>query len=277
MNSMKRGIFTAVAIVLIAVCFIWIIVSNGKTKGGKNMAADQVSFEGQEIKSMDLKLGACEVEIKEGNSFGMEYEDLQEGRLQYSVNNGTLTVKYDGNTSVGFKFFGLSVSKKSFNPLITLTIPENMEFESVSMEFGAADVKVENITAEELKLSVGAGEMILDKLSVTEETRIKVGAGSIQVKKAEIANGNLECGVGELDLEGKISGNSKVKCGVGEINLTLTGCEQEEFCGDLKCGLGELNFGDIRIAGSGSKSYGSNAANRLDAECGIGELNIKFR
>lgn len=277
MNSMKRVIFTAVAIVLIAVCFIWIIVSNGTSKGGKNMVSDQVGFEGQEIKSMDLKLGACEVQIKEGSSFGLEYENLQESKFRYSVDNGVLTVKYEGNTSVGIKFLSFNISTKNADPTITLIIPANKEFESVSMEFGAAEVKVENITAEELKLTVGAGDMILDKLFVTKKAKIKVGAGEIQVKNAELANADLECGVGELDLEGKITGDSKLKCGVGEIDLVIRDAVQEDYYGDLKCGLGQLTFGDISISGSGKKSYGSEGANRLDAECGVGEVNVKFR
>lgn len=277
MNSMKRVIFTAVAIVLIAVCFIWIIVSNGNGKGGKNMVSDQVGFEGQEIKSMELKLGACEVQIKEGSSFGLEYENLQESKFHYSVDNGVLTVKYEENTSVGIKFLSFNISTKNADPTITLIIPANKEFESVSMEFGAAEVKVENITAEELKLTVGAGDMILDKLFVTKEAKIKVGAGEIQVKNAELANADLECGVGELDLEGKITGDSKLKCGVGEIDLVIRDAVQEDYYGDLKCGLGQLTFGDISISGSGKKSYGSEGANRLDAECGVGEVNVKFR
>lgn len=277
MNSMKRVIFTAVAIVLIAVCFIWIIVSNGTSKGGKNMVSDQVGFEGQEIKSMDLKLGACEVQIKEGSSFGLEYENLQESKFHYSVDNGVLTVKYEGNTSVGIKFLSFNISTKNADPTITLIIPANKEFESVSMEFGAAEVKVENIMAEELKLTVGAGDMILDKLFVTKKAKIKVGAGEIQVKNAELANADLECGVGELDLEGKITGDSKLKCGVGEIDLVIRDAVQEDYYGDLKCGLGQLTFGDISISGSGKKSYGSEGANRLDAECGVGEVNVKFR
>lgn len=241
------------------------------------MVSDQVGFEGQEIKSMELKLGACEVQIKEGSSFGLEYENLQESKFHYSVDNGVLTVKYEENTSVGIKFLSFNISTKNADPTITLIIPANKEFESVSMEFGAAEVKVENIMAEELKLTVGAGDMILDKLFVTKKAKIKVGAGEIQVKNAELANADLECGVGELDLEGKITGDSKLKCGVGEIDLVIRDAVQEDYYGDLKCGLGQLTFGDISISGSGKKSYGSEGANRLDAECGVGEVNVKFR
>lgn len=278
MEDRRRGIFTAIAVILIAGCFIWILSSHGKAGRSKEITNDRVEFLGQEINSISLELGGCSVEVKEGDAFSLEYTDVYKDRLSYEVNNEVLSVKYDVSKHAGLSLFDFGIDNDSdIDSKIVLTVPEGIILENAAMEFGAAEVRMHSVTAEKLVLTVGAGELTAKRLTATGSAEIKVGAGSLTCEESELANASIECGVGELIFGGTVSGDTRVKCGVGEVSMNLTDCAQDDFFGSLKCGLGELSFGDIKISGSGSRNYGDEGGHRFDADCGVGEISVKFR
>lgn len=265
----NRTVYTAIAVILIAGSLLWIVLGT-KGKGDNQMEGDRVSFEGETIDSLEMRIGACEVAIVEGTAFSLEYEDLVRKELAYSVKNGQLSIEY----SPGNKWFaGLRLK----NPKIVVTIPKGRVLEKAAMNFGAAEIDLESLETKSLSLVIGAGEMNVNRMTATEHVDIQVGAGSLEMKRAELSDAKLECGVGEISIEGVLTGTCRAKCGVGEISVRLSEKTQEDYAGNLKCGLGSVKFGDIKISGSGSRTYGSDGENTFDIECGVGEVEVSFR
>lgn len=276
MKSFRQSILIAAAVVMIAACVILILLSRGVKE--KKPGSGEERYTGT-IENLVVEAGACEIEIVEGgtDAVTLSWQGIPSEDISGTLENGTLKIKssYSKNWNLGFliKF----TTKKREDAKIVLTIPKDKVFQSVVLEFGAAEVEAERILAEELKISVGAGEMEADYLWAGKSAKISVGAGSLSADAVSLTNADLNCGVGEMDLAGEIFGDSTVDCGVGEVELTLT-TEEASYRGRLDCGLGSLKFGTISVNGSGKKDYGaSSAENRMDIKCGVGEVDVHFR
>lgn len=276
MKSFRQSILVAAAVVMIAACVILILLNRGVKE--KTPGSGEEKYTGT-IENLLVEAGACKIEIIEGgaDSVTLQWEGIPSDEISGTLENGTLKIKssYSKSWNLGllFKFS----SKKRKDAKIILTIPKDTVFQNVEMEFGAAEVEAERIQAEDLKISVGAGEMEANYLLARKSAKISVGAGSLSANAVSLTNADLNCGVGEMELSGEILGDSTIDCGVGEVQLTLT-TDEDSYRGKLDCGLGSLKFGKTSVNGSGKKDYGtSSAENRMDIKCGVGEVDVHFR
>ena len=203
----------------------------------------------------------------------MDFEGLKYGTLTYESEGEELKISYKQDDSRIAKIF---VDDDIDDQKITLTVPKNAILDSALFEFGAAEVTMDRIIANELYVTVGAGSLHADSLTATGLAKLNVGAGAFYADDVTLTNAELVCGVGEMEISGLLMGESTADCGVGSKELRVNG-EQDAYYGELNCGLGEIEFGDITIGGSGKKSYGtSSAERRMDIKCGIGEVDVRF-
>ncbi len=275
MRSFRQGIFIAAAVVMILVCVALIFVKQS-TKEKEGVSGMEIYTE--KIEKLVFEAGACRIEIKEGETdeVVLAYEGIRAEDISGKLENDTLRIKCSHKNKWGMKLFGIRFGNED-EAKISLTLPKNRVFQSVTMEFGAAQIRAEKICAEDLTLTVGAGEMSAEYLLGSKSAKISVGAGSLKADEVNLVNADLDCGVGELKLIGEVSGDSTVDCGVGSVVLTLTG-QEDAYRGSLDCGLGSLRFGDNSINGSGKREYGTaSAENRMDIKCGVGEVDVRFR
>ncbi len=276
MKNGKQMVYILIGCAMILLS-IGLIVMN-KSFGGdsKETKRSGTSVYTEPIKELDLDIGACEFDIVIGEKSPcmLSYEDAENAIVSDSLVDGVLTIscKQKSNwLSNLFKNGGNSTAK------LTLTLPEETVFERADLKFGAAEVEIEWLLAEELKMALGAGAVDVISMWATDKAEIEVGAGALIAESAILKNAQITCGVGEVEMAGMITGESTVECGVGEINLEVYG-EEADYYGKLDCGLGEVNCGTVNISGSGKKEYGTTSAeNRMDIKCGIGEVNVQFR
>ncbi|MCH5273659.1 MAG: DUF4097 family beta strand repeat protein [Lachnospiraceae bacterium] len=277
MQSFKRSILIAAAIVLIAGSIILILVNKGTKE--KNMTTETEIYTGT-VENLIFEAGACEIEIKEGQAGQVElwYQGIRAEDISGKLENGTLKIKSSHKNIWNVSFFGIKIGNRNKKDAkICLTVPKDTVFQSVVMNFGAAQVEAERILAEDLKLTIGAGEMTAEYLLANSSAEISVGAGSLSVNGASLTNADLKCGVGQMKLSGELFGNGKVDCGVGEVELSLT-TEEEIYRGNLDCGLGSIRVGKNSVNGTGKSEYGtSSAENRIDIKCGVGEVDVHFK
>lgn len=276
MKNVKQWVFILIALVMIVAAVLLIVWSKNGDGNGEKITEKTEVFTG-ELKELIFQAGACEVEMKEGpaGQITVQYENIELKSSESGFSDGVLTIKTKDPKKVNF--FGLGFSVDSEDAKITVTIPADTVLEKATLEFGAAEVTAERISAEELTIAVGAGEFTAEQLVAETSARLTVGAGAFYAEEVHLTNAELECGVGEMELSGVIYGDATVDCGVGALELTLDGQTKEEFRGELSCGLGKLCFGDITINGSGEETYGSSEAeNRMNVKCGIGEVNVRF-
>lgn len=276
MKSAKQivCILIGAAMILLSVVLIFTKKSWAASNDAKSGESGTVVFE-EPVKSLVLEAGACnfEVVIGEEEVYQLDYEGLKYGNLSHRLENGELKISFKQNNNWPAKMF---LEKDINDQKITLIVPENAILDSALLEFGAAEIKMERLVANELYITVGAGELQADSLTAIESAKFNVGAGTFFAEDVTLNDAELVCGVGEMELSGLITGESTVDCGVGSMQLMLDG-KQENYYGELNCGLGELEFGAINIDGSGKKSYGTSSADRrMDIKCGIGEVDVRF-
>lgn len=277
MKSAKQIVFITIgaAMILLAVGLICLKKSGDTVNGftGERQSGSYVFSE--PIKSLVFEAGACTIEILEGEEtqYIVDFENLKYGTLVTEQEGEELKISYKQNNNWTAKMF---MDEDINDQKITLTIPKDAELDSALFEFGAAEISMENVTAKKLYLTVGAGELNAELLTATEFAKFNVGAGAFYAEDVALMNAELVCGVGEMNVSGSFDGDTTADCGVGAMELRVRG-EQEDYRGELNCGLGEIEFGNIKIDGSGKRSHGTaSAERRMDIKCGIGDVDVQF-
>lgn len=175
---------------------------------------------------LNVEFGAGTLKICYGDvdKIHIDYEHVV--GFESSVKNDTLNIEG-----------GIGVSDNS-NASLTITIPQDMSFEKVTLEIGASQAEITDLKATKLDVEVGVGEAIIRNLDVEQ-----------------------------LDAE----------TGVGQLTIEVIGTE-EDYNYSLECGVGSIKIADSSYGGIGSSHTVNNpgADRNMDIECGVGEIEIDF-
>lgn len=217
------------------------------------------SYEAEsEIRSLDIQLGAADFSIVAGDAVKLE-TNLK--YLSVSEKNGVL--KLVDEKTVGVTYDG---------PVLKLYLPADMVFEQVSISTGAARLTAESLSAEVLKLKLGAGAVEIASLNAAEYADVEGGAGKVTVKGGKINNLELDMGVGELNLTAQLLGQSDLTFGVGKSDVTLLG-NRDDYKLEVEKALGTVTVDGEVIQEFTTTGTGEN---RVQIEGGVGAVNLKF-
>ena len=212
-----------------------------------------------DISSLSLKLSGAELKIKTADEFSVE------------SNHKYISVKTDdGRLSVSETKKPFSFSSKGVT--VVLCVPEGFVFKEAKIETGAGKVEVDSLSADVLKLKLGAGEAKIKNLRANSDADIDGGAGELTIDGGLLSNLELDMGVGELTIKSRIEGESELDYGVGETNLTLIG-RPEDYKIKLDKGIGDAKIEGVSMADD--SVYGS-GENLIDIDGGVGAMNIEF-
>lgn len=213
----------------------------------------------EEVHSLNVKISAADFKIEHGSDF------LVKSNLKYlsvSVVDGVLCVV--DNASGGSTFI---------NAQLTLYLPEGVMLDSAIINTGAAKMTAQSLSAKNLKLSLGAGDVRINSLTATQRVEINGGAGEITIVDSTLNDLKLEMGMGELNLTGALSGDSELELGVGEANISLLGAK-DDYKVDIEKGLGSLTVDGKVVTDFGSSGDGPNF---VEIDGGVGAINLSFR
>ncbi len=258
--AIALAIFLTVSIVLGIVRIVAGVAGINKffSESSTNGDMPSTTYE-DKIQSLEMDMVGVELTIQRGEKFAVKTASKN---ITQTERNGKLTIEERRTLS-----FGVNKSEN-----LTITIPEDMEFESVNIDAGAGDIEIEALKTKELELDLGAGEVLIRQLTTTEETDIDGGAGNITIQSASLHNLDLDMGVGEVHLISEITGNSDIDFGVGEANITLLG-ELNDYQIRMNRGLGEATFDGEHM--KDDVWYGE-GTNRIDMDGGVGKIAIIF-
>lgn len=212
-----------------------------------------------EISTLSLSLSGAKLKIKTADKFSVE------------SNHNYISVKSEGGElciNETKKLF--SVSPKGVT--VILNIPEGFVFDEAAVDTGAGKAEIDALSADVLKLSLGAGEVEIGSLTASSRADIDGGAGELNIDGGRLCNLKLDMGVGALTLKSRIEGQSRLDYGIGETKLTLLG-SREDYKIEIDKGIGEA-----RLAGESMRDdsvYGT-GENRIEIDGGIGAINIDF-
>lgn len=215
----------------------------------------------EEISTLKLDIKGSDVQIKTGEKFEVKTNNPN---INYVNENGKVTIKEE-------KISKWNIGKDD-GSLLIIYLPEDIkQMDKVKMDIGAGTIDIGKINTKSLYLDLGAGNVTIDDLNVSEETKINGGAGNININSGKIANINFDLGIGDTTINADITGNSKIDTGIGKLNVYLT-LAKEEYKIDIEKGVGEIRFNDTIVSNDTSIGDGNN---HLKINGGVGEINIK--
>lgn len=212
-----------------------------------------------EISSLSVDLSGAQLKIQTADKFSVE---SNHNYISVKAENGKLRI-YETK-----KLF--SVYPKGAT--VILNIPENFVFDDATDDTGAGRVEIGALSADILKLSLGAGKAEINNLTANSRADIDGGAGELTIDGGKLCNLNLDMGVGKLTLKSRIEGKSDLDYGVGETNLTLLG-SSEDYRIEIDKGIGEARLAGESIKDDSVYGWGEN---RIEIDGGIGAIRVEF-
>ncbi len=253
--SVLAGVLVTV-ITCLAFCNIW------RGGSGDYILDEAATFKPtEEIRSLDIELGAADFKIVVGEELKVETN------LKYfsiSCNNDVWVMRDQTK--------GALRRDDVMNAIFTLYVPEGTVFDKVGIEAGATKMTVETLSANVVNIELGAGDAHFEQLNASSKIEINGGAGQLTVSDGRLNNLTLDFGAGELNLTTALRGVNDLSFGAGEANITLIG-GKDDYTVDIEKGLGS-----ITVDGSSVKDFGCGSGeNRVDISGGVGAINLKFK
>ena len=221
-----------------------------------------ISNEVKEISTLKLDLSFTNLEIKTGDNFKVETNN---SKITFTNNNGSVKIKEENHN-------WLTNNNRVSNLIIYL--PEDMiSLDETKIETGAGNINIERLNTQSLYLELGAGDVKIENLTVTEEAKIDGGVGRTELKSCKINSLKANLGMGEFVFNGILTGKSEIDSGVGAINIDLID-NKKNYKIDVSKGLGNVTLDGQKL--EIDKVYGT-GENYLDIDGGIGEIKINFK
>lgn len=155
---------------------------------------------------------------------------------------------------------------------LIITVPVDYTFQSTKIKMGAGKVDIVGLSTNNLVLNLGAGETKLSSVNVNANTVIDGGAGKITISNSSLQNLDLDMGVGELNLDASLAGNSDLDLGIGAANIGLSGSVQD-YTIAIDKGLGSATIDGQKVSG---ETVHGNGSNFIDIDGGIGNIKVSF-
>lgn len=283
---MKGAAITAGIFTLIGLAVMLIGIGCGGLQDIRQKSMDEVNrviekFEG--IKIMDgvnITFGGGNVNLdffdedRETYTNGTyEIEDSVATDLEIEVGVGDLQIKYHEEPYVKLDVGNLDkmqcyvkddklkitaglINGVSSNSSMTVYLPSDKRYNSISIDVDAGNIEAERLMGEEVDLNVAAGQIIVDEIDTYKL--------------------NIEVGMGNVEIQGEVNQDIMVECGMGQVTMALKG-DGKDFNYELECGLGALNVEDIyTIAGIGDVELNNNAGKEMEISAGMGAVNVTF-
>ena len=278
---MKSFLKIWIGIALLAVgfglCILTLVFFSGAKY--KESASYSLTESYDNVENIDFNIGFGEVNLVEGDSFSIDAKNYMEDGLESYVQDGTWHIKEFAKNHVSI--FGISISlgnmsgfQEKYMPHITITMPKDFIADRFSLDVGAGVVDVDSIHAIEGNLAVAAGELTVNRLSITEASNYHIGAGKMVLNDVAIKDIALDCGIGDVVIEGAVYGDNDISCGVGKVDLELTGNEND-YSYSIDSGVGSVVINGNRYHDI-NKQIDNQTGNNLRLDCGVGNITLDF-
>lgn len=214
----------------------------------------------QNVTELTVDVNAADFVIKSGSVFSVE------------SNLKNLSVKEsDGELHITEKS-KIHVTSSYSDAKLVIYIPEAWIFDCADITTGAGKVSIDVLSANKLSLELGAGEVNITELNAGNEAKIQSGAGAVKICNGVLNDLSCEIGAGKLELTAEILSKGKFECGVGSVNIILLG-EKDSYRLKFDKGIGNVIVDGQSM--SDNSVYG-NGKNKIDFDCGIGNVKITF-
>ena len=233
----------------------------GKNNNDSNNIIETSSdFENENVAFLDIDIAYSNLTIRKGES------------LKVESSNKNIQCKQD-KQKIEIKERKSNWFNNTKKEELIIYVPENLQFDRVSINTGAGKVNIEILNTKVLKMNLGAGETSMKNINITENAKIDTGAGKVNIKEAKINDLRCDLGIGATEISAKLLGNTRISTGVGSLKLDVFG-KKEEYETKVNKGLGNVTIDEEKIS---DNEVVGNGENRIDIDGGVGEIKINFR
>lgn len=233
---MKKGFIIVIILVLVCIAggsFLAIhLITNtnigiDKVSEEISIAKEPLNHEGIEnFTSVNLDLISMDVKVEKSSENAISYrlQDAKKQKLEYSVQNGVLTVKE-------------IVSDKHFvghddNEVIIYTTNDSLV---VNGNLVAGDVEIENVTL--------------------KDSRVTSVSGDISIENSNLNNSTFVTISGDIEFDGQLTGDNSLETTSGDVsveNISNVSVTASTTSGDIEIGEEELTGSVTRVLGTNS-------------------------
>ena len=284
----------AFAISLIVVILTGITTAINGISMGSGWISDvnyiDFTLEYDEVNNLDITNYSGDLYIRDGNvaKVTVMAKKVPDTTVVEIKGGKTLTVKNDDGVKWFLHFIGSEYNEESE---IVIIVPQGFTVEKAVFDNHSGKMELRGITASELEISGGSGDIIGSDLSA-QKTDIETGSGRLEFDDVSLKNGNFDSGSGSVKLTDAELANMKFEPGSGSLSVegSLTGDNRiEGHSGNITFELSNrLDSYELKLsAGSGNiwingekrnnKDYhGENAENELIIKSGSGKVVVNF-
>lgn len=213
---------------------------------------------GSEITDVEIYMAKGNLEITESDTdqVGIERDGL--GRFQYYVEDGTLYVL--AATDCGD---------------VSLYLPKEITYEQYKLVVAAGEVTINTpVRAEETIINLGACNAVIDTLE-TDNLEVESGACNLEIQKGSVSDCNINYSASEISYTGNIAGDVELTGSMGNITLMLNGVSSQ-FDYDIKSSWGSIDIPGVNMVGWSQKTIDNNALQNMKINASMSNLMVEY-
>lgn len=248
---MKKGFIIVIILVLVCIAggsFLAIhLITNtnidiDKVSEEISIAKEPLNHEGIEnFTSVNLDLISMDVKVEKSSENAISYrlQDAKKQKLEYSIQDGVLTVK---ETILDKHFVG-----HDDNEVILYTTNDSL---TVNGNLVAGDVEIQNLTV--------------------NDSRVTSVSGDISIENSNLNNSTFVTTSGDIEFDGQLTGDNTLETTSGDVsveNISNVSVTASTTSGDIEIKEEELTGSVTRVLGS------NNATLTLNTTSGDIEIN----
>ena len=258
--------FMIIGMTVFGITAIFGISASFNMLGNRNDTAMLTKWEQEysNISSMKIDLSLCKLTIKKGNTLKVDVSNVSDKFICETKGNRLIIEDK--------KVYKVFWDTQDVVPEVIIYVPDNIEFEEVSIKTGVNESYIESLKANKVDMEMGAGKYKIDKL-LAKDAKIETGAGETLINQAEIEDLKLTGGIGRLVLTSKITKSADVDCGVGKVELNLIGLSTD-YQVKTQTGVGNFTVDGKKVRQDNGAIGNGDVLIKVNA--GVGETTVDF-
>lgn len=246
-------------------------------------AQDSMSLDA--FTSLDIRTGVADIDIKEGDSYQLEYILYKEDKPTVSTDGETLVIKSKENNHtvhIGFDFEVFDFKARSDKePQLTLTVPKGTKLKDVSIFTESGDCQFSNINVDKLSVKTEAGDMVLDNIDSSTMNMV-LESGDAKIKACSFDSCTLKSEAGDVVVSDVDSTAMDMTLESGDVRID--GCDFASW--ELLSEAGDVKAGELTVDKLSAKAESGDVELGIEGEqeeygfalfCDSGDIKLNGR
>lgn len=207
------------------------------------------------------------INVKEGNTFHIEYDSPENRKPEFNVSDSTLEVKQQSAR-------GWLRNHINYKCDMTITIPSGTVLDSADITTDVGNIHLDNIECKDFKLESDVGNVDI-KSCTFNYSEIESDVGNIEAASSDLGNSNIETDTGDIDITTCAFKNIDIYNDIGNVGLESSKINTSDYTIDLSTDVGSVKYkGEKHKKSFYQAASGSPETYKITIETDIG--NISF-